>query len=112
MKIKPTPICTFCDAQETIHHLVFNCPVVKPILSLLKRLVDYETNMTLPLKMESVVLGQCIEDRSLNYLIYCYKYYIYKCKLHSEMPRPQNFKLFIDQKLKAEEKKFVKSVEK
>jgi hypothetical protein len=62
--------------------------------------------MTLPLKMESVVLGHGIEDRSLNYLIYCYKYYIYKCKLSSEMPRPQNFKLFIDQKLKAEEKKF------
>jgi hypothetical protein len=45
-KITPTPTCTFCDAQETIHHLFFNCPVVKPILNLLKRLVDYKTNMT------------------------------------------------------------------
>jgi hypothetical protein len=42
---------------------------VKPILNLLKRLVDFKTNMTLPLKMESVVLGHGIVDRSLNYLI-------------------------------------------
>ena len=85
MKLKESPLCSFCKThEETIEHLFWNCHIVSSFL----------------LDVESMFVGRCFvfskEDiffgfkqllkHPFNFLIYHSKFYIFQCKQENKVP--------------------------
>ena len=107
IKIKNSPNCTFCKRDiETIQHLFFHCTYSERILTFIKRKINHATLMQLPGDQSSIILGNKIDDNALNYILLCYKYYIYKCKFQETVPTENQFLNFLKEKISIEKKRY------
>ena len=64
------------------------------------------THFDIQMKMQTVILGHKIDDIAVYFLILCYKYFIYKCKLNEVIPTIQSFKLYANKKLILEKESY------
>ena len=85
MKIKNSPVCSYCDQTDDIGHLFFKC---KDVYEFWKRIctwwntLDYD-DVDFPafLNVKTVIFGsQCITETVavLNFWIFRIRYYIYR----------------------------------
>ena len=90
VKIKESPLCTFCNAaSETIEHLFWNCPVTKMFWEDIcsNCLRDY-----LELDELTVHFGYLENCKSiLNFFLLNAKYFIYSCKQKGSKPSAITF---------------------
>ena len=106
MNIKDTPQCTFCDSIETIEHLFYHCKHSERVLKYLQGQINILTHFNIQMKMQTIILGHKIEDTAIYFLILCYKYFIYKCKLNEEIPNVHAFKQYANKKLILEKESY------
>ena len=91
-KIKESPLCTFCNAEnESITHLFWECPVVAQLWKRLEKLLQEKclTCTQLKLSEQLVIFGyekNVIIDKAIYYIITLGKFFIYKCKLKNICP--------------------------
>ena len=106
--IKDNSYCTFCNSEvETISHLFYHCRHSKIVLSYLKSKVNQASMTQIPDNEATILLGHGIENLALSYLLLCYKYFIYKCKYQEKIPIVNEFKNFLNDKLKIEKQGYI-----
>lgn len=85
IKIKESPICTFCESRDTISHFFYECPTVTPLWSSLEQWCAQHLDLAMSnLSMAEVLLGvhRPIRQQKLtNWLLLHLKFYIHKKKL-------------------------------
>ena len=110
IKIKNNANCTFCKSNiETIEHLFYQCQYSKNILNFIKNKINQNTQITFPEEMESILLGEKIENVGLNYILLCYKYFIYRCKYQEANPNIKHFQSFLNDKITIEKQSYIQS---
>ena len=87
MKIKNSPLCTFCkDTEETIQHFFYDCLYVSRLLLDLVNWINHSQGIHIVLEKKDVLLGiYCRKYPALNTLLLIFKKYIYECKM-KEVP--------------------------
>ena len=96
MKLTNTNACTFCNIEiEPIEHLFWECINVRNFWRQLEMNLCESCGYNLEIKgAKDVLFGKLEEIPVLNLEIACGKYFIYLCKLRSEIPQVK--KLFSD----------------
>ena len=86
--------CTFCtDEQETIEHLFWNCPKVKPIIS---NYLKYNGTVYLNLTVKKMLFGYVKSNTyAKNTLLILFKMYIFKCRSRKQIPTETGARNFI-----------------
>ena len=103
IRIKPSSECSFCkQGVETISHLFYHCQYAKNILDYIVRRVNEKSVFVLNNEEANILLGASVDNLALNYILLCFKYYIYRCKYQEKIPEVRNFQLFIKEKIKTE----------
>ena len=103
-----SPLCTFCEnEEETICHLLWNCPTVKEFWQELQRTMTRECTNCENLKFAEkfVLFGvqqNFVSDRTIDCIILMAKMYIYKSKWKQTPPRMNVFKLLLKERYKLE----------
>ena len=90
IKLKDTPLCTFCNFDiETLEHLFWSCRVTQVFWhSICELLFTHNFNIT----SDYVNFGLCENINSpINFLILHAKYFLYNCKLNGKCPEAQVF---------------------
>ena len=90
MKIKDSPLCSFCKIEEeSIEHLFWNCHVVSSFI------LDLEVNLlkrNFVFSKEDIFFGyNRLRKHPFNFLIYHAKYYIFQCKQCETLPNFNDF---------------------
>ena len=86
-KWKPevSPLCTFCQADnETILHILFDCPKVKKIWTIVEKALNYYCGLRINLTAQMVIMnnyaGKCKELINSAFIILKQVIYSSKCK--------------------------------
>ena len=90
MKIKDSPLCTYCkENEESISHLFYECREVFCIVTSLENWMKESHNVDVVLNKSDIILGKSGEQNScLNLIFLVFKRYIYECKMKEQ---PLNF---------------------
>ena len=89
MGITNSKLCSFCkNAEESIVHLFWNCPIVQNFISELK--ISILENI--PVECVSFLFGNSDWNRYFNFVVLHAKYYIFTCKLKNVIPEFIYFK--------------------
>lgn len=108
IKIKTNAHCTFCKGvTETIEHLFYDCKYSRNILTFIKNRINQNTLFNFPDNCAAILLGHKIEDISLNYVLLCYKYFLYRCKYQEVIPEVKHFQLFFKEKINVEKQAYL-----
>ena len=83
MKIKNSPLCTFCKlTEESISHLFYECNLVSSLLSLLENHIGNCINGRIIFSKKDVLLGKYdVNQDALNTILLVFKKYIYEAKM-------------------------------
>ena len=88
--------------KEWISYLAYN----NNTITFIKNRFNHGSHLTFPDNEKGILLGQNVEDLALNYLLLCFKYFIYKCKHQEIIPEIKQFQYFFRQKIKIEMESF------
>ena len=88
-KMIESPLCTFCQEDESLEHLLFHCAITKNFwLSFLSWISEQNISME-TLTLIHILFGVFNDNEDfaiLNHLILIAKYFIYICKLNKTKP--------------------------
>ena len=83
--MEQSDICEFCKAHsETIHHLVWECPIVNAFGKELNELINHRCSLNFTINECMAIVGHDIHfetDKIFGFIILLAKQYIYKCKV-------------------------------
>ena len=90
IKLKDSPICTFCNSEhETLGHLFWTCPVTQRFWDNISGLC-LKSNFNLT--FECVNFGFLDDIKSpINFLILHAKFFLFNCKMNDKIPEGQVF---------------------
>ena len=78
-----TPLCSFCkESEETVMHLLFLCPTILDLWTLVKRYIEHNYTCVVNLSVENVIFNKIRPEARhvANFLCLITKVYIYKCR--------------------------------
>ena len=100
MKIKSTPLCSFCNQEnESIMHLLYECRHIKEMLEKLIEWLNTNTNNNILLNKADYILGSH-DQYALNMIYLFTKAYVYEFKLKSEISNFDSLKFKILSEIK------------
>ena len=107
MRLKESPLCSFCsEEEETFTHLFLMCTFSSKLWRDIQRTL--RSKLTLPDLSERTIKLGFIDGESLsiteNHTLLLYKRYIYISRIHGKSVSLIGFKLFLKDVIRIEEK--------
>ena len=92
-KIKASSKCNFCDDDDNMEHMLFNCCKIEPIWGELCEYIKEKYNVVITLSFVRIVLNDVIikPNSIINLLVLVMKQLIYRYKCAGEMLTFKNF---------------------